>query len=174
MVFRSKKGKTKMLKKIAIVILFCGLIPMLWSYDNEPDGFRGIKWGTPLDNFAPAHRNLVSGEGKIDIYTIPNDELRINDSNDELWLQDIWYVFYDKKLARICLLTTGKANFDKMKRICFNKFGPGIQPKLDEEIYYWYGDTTLLNLIYGNTGRGFFRMTSAKSSSVSSSNKDGF
>ena len=122
-----------MLRKITVVILFCCLIPMLWGYDNEPDGFRGIRWGTDiscLEGMEPGPKTKAPDLTKI--YYKMGEIPKIGDAQ----LEDIQYLFYKGKLWLVDIYASGFDNVAALERVVINRFGPA---DINETNQKWWG-----------------------------------
>lgn len=127
------------MRKIAVVaILVMGLVSleMAFAFQNEPEGFRGLKWGDP------------PGEDMI-------DERKHKDNADWVWydrseeflqvgkatLWSISYGFYKGKFFYVSILTAH--DYEHLKDVLILKFGRGVwKPPVTS----WFGDTTTVKL----------------------------
>ena len=141
------------MKRILIVALSCLLISSFafaeWKYEEkpgtEPDGFRGIKWGTSIDNLAGMkHLRTYPGFGGILIYTKKNEDLRIGTAN----LKEVHYHFWQGKFFSVWIYTVGSVNWPGLKEATFEKFGAGDQSNEDKEEFTWLGPQTGMMLEY--------------------------
>lgn len=160
-----RRGYLSMRKKLA-VLLFLTLIssPAFVQPENfkpgaEPEGFRGIKWGTPISVLE--NMNQVWEEGDLKYYERKGDVLEIGGAK----LNRILYLFWQGKLmeARASILKSYDnaqdelANFKILREICFYKFGKRQKSVLGKEEYSWFGDKTWIRL--ANEEPGFLRLT---------------
>lgn len=129
---------------ILAMVLVCSRIA--YAFQNEPEGFRGIKWGDPP---TVAMKFLRKWEDLI-IYNKPSDERKLGDAKFSM----ILYAFYVppnstvKRLATVSLYFNGKENFDILETICKIKFG---EPT--EEGFYkfnWISLASTVILTYDN------------------------
>jgi len=104
---------------IALIFLFARIG---FAFQNEPDGFRKLKWG---DSPTPRMKFLNKQDEWIRIYRIPRDKLELGDA--EFYI--IVYQFYTpsnatvRRLMGVGLYFEGKENFDILEIICKVKFG---------------------------------------------------
>lgn len=137
---------------LVLIILFMGL-PIAASGGSdafkpgsEPDGFRGIKWGT--DILTLKGMQLIEDDGLEKYYKKREDNLKMGDSQ----LSEITYGFRDGKFATVIIRTKGYANYGHLKDACFEKFGKGWRTEADErsdiQSFAWFGDTTWVILKY--------------------------
>jgi len=143
--------KLKTLLWIAIVtILVFSSVESGFTFQNEPEGFRGLKWGDP-----PTESMEYLGTFQGDrIYTLSDDKMSMG--NVELHL--IVYAFHcgieDARLTtlkdqseRFMLVVLGfwkEGNFDLLKTICQGKFGEETQEDFFE--LDWQGQKALITL----------------------------
>jgi hypothetical protein len=112
-------------KKILLFIL--GLLiliktPLCTAYFNEPDDFRGIKWGTELesiqDEFVFNSKSAASDD--ILFYTRKGDVLKLGSAQ----LDFIKYAFFEGKLVWVWITFHGIDNFHKLRDEMFNRYLP--------------------------------------------------
>ncbi|MEA1965190.1 MAG: hypothetical protein U9O41_08755 [Candidatus Aerophobetes bacterium] len=135
------------MKKLAIatLIILAVLTNTALAFQNEPDGFRGLKWGDPpgeelkfltkLDEWMMGYRN-------------PIDKLKLGDAHFYM----ILYQFYSppnadvKKFMSVALYFKDKENFNILETICKVKFG-----KPTNEGFYnlgWISLSSMVSLKY--------------------------
>ena len=141
------------MKKILIVVLSYLLISSFafaeWTMGGksgtEPDGFRGIKWGTSIDNLAGMkHLRTYPGFEGILIYTKKNEDLKIGAAN----LEEVHYHFWQGKFFSVWIYTVGSVNWSGLREATFEKFGAGDQSNEDKEEFTWLGPQTGMMLEY--------------------------
>jgi hypothetical protein len=138
---------------------------------SEPDGFRGIKWGTDiatLDDMQKIKTIFDKYSGlKITKYKKKNDILKLSGSSLEVSLDEILYIFFDNRFFGVDLMITGLDTAVVLKHICFERFGPGKKDdrlqKVNVDLYTWEGSKTeLICGINRRENNGFIEMTSNK------------
>ncbi len=137
---------------VGLVILFLALPITVLGEDSgfkpgfEPDGFRGIKWGTDISTLRGLE--LVEDDGLDKFYKNKEDKMTLGASH----LSEIIYLFWNGKFASILIQTSGLENYGHLKDACFEKFGKGMRTdadqKLDIEYYIWEGAITGIDLKY--------------------------
>ena len=140
------------MKRFIIVVIFLTLlcIPIsAFSFKNEPDGFRGIKWGTHISKI----ENMVFGftwEGKK-LYTRKGEENKIGDAD----IEGISYEFYNDKLSGLSIIIKGYSNFYKIREALFHAYGTVKHEKgysknsgTFVDIYKWVGKKVTIELEY--------------------------
>ena len=149
------------MKKIRYLILLVVLMgvfgfsppdqPVNFKPGSEPDGFRGIKWGTHISTVNDMVQVWENGDRKF--YTRKGEDLEIGGAK----LHQIIYVFWQERLmeVRVSILKNYDGsrdelvNFNIVKDICFEQFGERKTPMLAREEYTWRGEKTWVRL-----GRG--------------------
>ena len=116
------------MRRVAVVaILVMGLVSlgMAFAFENEPDGFRGLKWG---DLPSPKMELVKERDEWTRIYRNPGDKLELGDARFYM----IEYEFYTPsnatvgRLMGVGLYFKDKENFDILETICKVKFGEPI------------------------------------------------
>jgi hypothetical protein len=141
--------------------------------NSEPDGFDGIKWGTP---FSEVKSDMVESRSisdpaepnvKIKIYyTKSGDPLKLGDAQ----LDKIEYVFWRGKFAEARINATGPENFDRLMKFLFEKYGTVNK---SQGAYFWDGSVTQIFLKYDESAKPFL-LTFASTSIASQEVKDIF
>lgn len=116
---------------------------------DDPGGFNGYAWGTPLAKF-PGFK-LVKNMGStdfvssVDLYENPGETLVLN----EVPLTAIRYRFVENELESIELRYTGRESRDKLMRWLEERFGK-LTPHERRMVnaLLWHGDKTVINLKY--------------------------
>ena len=85
-----KKNVSILLIVSCILIVFSLILfaeEVKFTFQNEPDGFRGLKWGDP-----PTEDMVYIAimEGGLTFYKLPNEKLHIGDA----WFYKISYSFF--------------------------------------------------------------------------------
>ena len=127
-----------------------------FAFQNEPAGFRGIKWGTNISELHDMY--IVEDVGDLKFYTRVYDRLRIEDAD----IERINYGFYKNRFYRVEIRFSEFSNFMRLKTAFFSQFGEGGKPHSDLEDYWWIGSTVNILMSYNEiTYRGgitlFFR-----------------
>jgi len=113
------------------------------AFQNEPDGFRGIKWGA----------NIISRSDMssfvADMYRRESDWLTIGEAS----LKQILYVGYKGRLKGVAISYEGFSNSRKLKETFFQLYGKGYKPNRFIEEYYWFGNDVQIGLTYSEITR---------------------
>ena len=115
------------------------------AFQNEPDGFRGIKWETDISK----RPDMSHVEGNM--YHRKNDKLTIGDAN----VKHIGYMGYKGKLMAVGVVYEGFLNSEKLQQTLFQVYGEGQKPNRFLEKYYWFGVNVQISFAYSKiTNRG--------------------
>ncbi len=142
--FHSKKklGSLFFILIVSVAVAIPG-----FAFQNEPDGFRGIKWGTDISE-SP---DFVADKGVGDLkwYRRKSDKLKIGDADVEY----IAYGVYKKEFLSVLIGYKGFQNFTELKTIFFYQYGEGR--KLDQflEQYWWLGSNVSIKFEYGEVSQ---------------------
>lgn len=111
------------------------------AYQNEPDGFRGIKWGTRLSVHA---KEMTLKEKSKDetYYTRKGDKLELGGAK----LTELSYGYWNDQLVSIIMETSGHDDKAALIEAFRKQYGPGSQPAEFSDEYRWRGPTTNINL----------------------------
>lgn len=125
---------------LTLIILTFLLVGTGSTFQNEPDGFRDLKWGDPPTEDMIYFTTAMGTK----VYTLPNDKMYIGNAR----FYAITYIFYGKpeRLMAVTLLFSKENNFDLLKTICRGRFGEET-----EEGFYnstWMGLKTAIYLSY--------------------------
>ena len=128
---------------LVVSVLFSG--GAAFAFQNEPEGFRGLKWGDP-----PGEKmEFLSKEYEwLRIYRDPGDKLELGDAE----FYEISYRFYTpsnatvRRLMDVSLYFKYKGNFDILKTICKVKFGEPTRERSYTLI--WMSLATSVSLVY--------------------------
>lgn len=113
-----------------------------YAYQNEPYGFRGIDWDTPLEQVADQFTELSDSKGR-GFYQRKGDKLTIGEAE----LESVTYVFYKGRFQGAMLTTTeGAANQRALRDAFTAQFGRGEQPNRYIDRFYWWGAITQISL----------------------------
>jgi len=134
-----KKNLSILLSASILIFLITGIG---FAFQNEPDGFRGLKWGD-----APTEDMVFVGKlnvGEV-FYTKIEDKKGIGTAK----FHALGYVFYNKRFIQAMGFFKDKNNYNILEIICREKFGEPTK-----EGYYdltWYGSKTIIWLRYNTT-----------------------
>lgn len=129
---------------VVATFLCVGLIfilpAMAFAFPNEPDGFRGLKWGDPI---MEGMKYIGEEKGMLG-YIRLDDKMQIGDA----YLSYIVYLFdvYTKRFFGVNMGFEGEENYDRLKIILEGRFGEGEKAGLYRIL--WIGQKATINLDY--------------------------
>ena len=114
-------------------------------YLDYKNGFRGVRFGTPIDAFKDLVLN--TDRGAIKKYTKKDDDLSIGGFK----VAEIVYQFVDGKFQGVSI---GASNGDAQNLLDVFQaaFGPGVRPKGPSSQYFWTGKTANANIVMDHQG----------------------
>lgn len=133
---------------------------------SEPDGFRDIRWGTPISALGDMEKfeQDKSSDSNLAWYIRKGDTLAIGKAK----LENIFYSFWMGSFESVWIDFKGDDNFEILKKELFERFGKALESeelikKMDreasrelvtighgEEFYAWWGKITEMLLSYSN------------------------
>jgi len=133
-----------------ILVMGVSLTPVrAANIPDDPGGFNGHTWGTPLAKF-PGFK-LVRDLGSTDfvdnngVYENPGETLTLNEAP----LATIRYRFVENQLESISFRYTGRENRNKLVRWLEERYGKLTAPERRMvNALSWFGDQTVINLKY--------------------------
>ena len=132
-------------KYFIIAILILNLVFTLqtsWGFPNEPEDFRGIKWGTNIKELPDMVFHVQSGKSKV--YFRKNDRLKIGAAD----LLQIWYFFTKDRLYSVVVTFEEFSNYNALKAEIFKMYGAGYSLDRFMEKYRWMGSDIIIFLEY--------------------------
>lgn len=104
------------------------------AFENEPDNFRGIKWGTTLADLPDMVVQRTSGEEKI--CQRKNDKMQIGDAT----LNTLEYAFYKERFYGVFIEYQGYDKYLSLTDTLFYAYGKQDGVGIDGfASYYWDG-----------------------------------
>lgn len=143
-----------------LFLIFSIPIYSFWEVEEgEPNSFRGYTWGMPVYQLylREYSRTQVKYNGKVVYYTKKNEDLFIGNAK----IEKIEYGFWnDEILCEVLVSIRGKENFERIKRICIEKFGKNYRKVPGCDKIVWKGKTTYIFLDFNPTnGKGYLYMS---------------
>ena len=133
-------------KKLSVIFVMLLVLisasSLSYAFQNEPNMFRGIKWGTDISELP--QMTLVENSGSIKVYEIKDCTL----SFEIFQLKCIMYVFIKGKLAGSIVKCDSRENFENVRASIFAYHGEGIQTNPLHEYYVWLGDSVNISMKY--------------------------
>jgi hypothetical protein len=109
------------------------------AFPNEPDGFRGIKWGTKIARLSGME--LVRNGGAEKYYIRPEDKLKVG----EAVVERITYGFCRDEFFKVTIHFKGLMNYLDLKQTLFGVYGEGEQFP-GKDIYTWRGRQVFITI----------------------------
>jgi len=154
-----------MIKKILLVIVLVFLITGIgFAFQNEPDGFRGLKWGdAPTEDMYFSYQIIQKYLDKGNIYNRVKEKLNIG--SVELYKIQYTFNLRSNQFYKWEANFSDEINYNILKVIFEDKFGEPtyISEGKDGYLLSWRGDKTFIRIWYNPnksfTGKGFGRLT---------------
>jgi len=158
-------GQAKILAIIlSILLVGCSTSSRSSRLRSDPDGFRGIKWGTEISTLKDMEKVEQDKSSNKDLvwYTRKGDPLDFGKAR----LENIFYSFWMGDFESVWVGFKGDENFETLKKELFEQFGKVLESeqlmkKMDEgtgrepatlrhaeEFYAWWGKNTEMALSY--------------------------
>jgi hypothetical protein len=138
------------MRKLLMILFIQGLLLTssgVFAFQNEPDNFRGIKWGINLNKLHDMQKITEMDEMGA-VYTRKGDKMKIGDAN----LDHVYYVFYKDRFYAIFIKISFQSDFDKIKATLNNVYGEAAQANPFIEEYVWDGNEVMITLKSGIFG----------------------
>jgi hypothetical protein len=148
----------KKLLSVGLLLIFMGSFAFTHPEDfnpgTEPDGFRGIKWGTPISTLEDMHAVWDGGDRKY--YERKDDSLEIAGAK----LHRIIYTFWQGQFSEVKIdilkdYTNPQdkfAHFKILREVCFERFGARRKVLVGSEEYSWFGTASWVKLVRDDPG----------------------
>ncbi len=111
---------------------------------SEPDDFRGIKWGTPIDSLSGFSQ--IANEGNLSFFEKNNDQLQL----DDIKLDQVIYGFHKGRFYT-AMIYFPAAGFSRVQEIMSRRFGKPSLPDNTPSKAMWDGPNVSVLLSLGNS-----------------------
>lgn len=111
------------------------------AFQNEPDGFRGIPWGTPIENHM-AEMQRIDAKDHLILYERNNDQMTIGGAE----LEKLRYIFYKGVFYSVMIDASGISNRIKLTDAFQSQFGAGVKPNRYLNQFHWIGSKARISL----------------------------
>ncbi len=141
---------------VLAVLIILALSLVGFAFQNEPTGFRGLKWGDPPGEDMVFIRGDEYGRNQ---YELPDEKLQIGEAE----LESIKYIFFDngnsERLMEVMIWTKdttstasrslgiNRDNYELLEELCRFKFGEEIIEDSSKRII-WGSSKILVYLTY--------------------------
>ncbi len=137
---------------ISVITIVFLLPTILFAFQNEPVGFRGIRWGTHIEellDMVPAYgikTDIEENVADCKFYTKKNDNMKIGDSD----INKIAYGFYKGRFYNVRIFVNNLENYSSIKQTIFQLYGNADRKVTGFEIYSWFGSNVDVRLSYSD------------------------
>lgn len=129
------------MKQIFALLAFLGLPVVVVAFENEPDGFRNIKWGTHIS--ANSSEMTVLERSKNDAYCYrKGDKLTIGGAT----LKRITYNYWKSQFMSVLIDSVGIENKSALIAAFQAQFGKPERPNQFLDDYWWNGAVTSIRI----------------------------
>ena len=104
------------------------------AFQNEPDGFRGIKWGTDI-SANTKEMTLVKEQGITKTYIRLNDKMSIGNAK----LKRIEYIYNRDEFFAVRIQSVGLENRPSLISAFITRFGDNHDGSVEVGVYEWIG-----------------------------------
>ena len=132
----------KLLKICTVpVVLVCLQAVNAHAFENEPDDFRGVAWGSAYDDYA-SEMSLVRTDADVLVYVRNNGE---GESGRDNYMK-IAYRFYKDRFSAGIIQTYGKEAKRKLQKRLAGAYGEPVKVSRRQELYAWDGENVQIVL----------------------------
>jgi hypothetical protein len=114
------------------------------AFQNEPEGFRGLLWASPIEAVAD-EMEVVQKSGETAMYRRVGDRMQLGD----VTLRDLRYVYFRGRLSGVTMSTEGVENREAIIRVFSAQYGPGRQSNRYINNFVWLGGGATVGLLCG-------------------------
>ncbi len=126
-----------------LVLLLCS--PVL-AFQNEPDGFRGINWGSSVKEL-PNPSYLGESDDGFVFYKRQHEKLSIAGAP----LEKVSYVYWQNKLVMVSIAFSGYTAWDRIEAATKARWGQPSKTGKGKEKYGWAGRKAFIVLTYNDS-----------------------
>lgn len=151
-----KNGRFLFLLTLITAILLPSLSQAFVFPGNEPEGFRGIKWGTNIAKLPDMVilKGAVMSE-PLKIYKRTNDKMSIGEAR----IDGIYYYSFEGRFFSVLITFTGLENLSLVKQTIEQLYGVSFRdddadPTSPSEVQLWDGRNVAIYLSYNTQEQG--------------------
>ena len=130
-----------MKKTVTALVLAASFLPAYANASDDLDGFRGVKWGSPIEA-NKAEMKVVEVSGPDAYYDRNKSNMKIGGAE----LSDLRYGYWQGKFFVAMASTEGYSNFQAIRTALGGQFGIPTQPNQFIDDYQWYGEKSTVYL----------------------------
>jgi hypothetical protein len=133
------------MKKVVLLLLICFPLISFSQTDAGIDGFRGLKWGTPMSDFP---FELVKSKNRIPPYKAYDRKSGEDFMYEGIRVHTLTYAFDDNTFAAVNIGILHAQLEDMVERFT-NKFGtPTVKESPIIVNYEWYLEKSMISITY--------------------------
>ncbi len=128
-------------------LLFLTNVQAVYSFQNEPEGFRGIKWETKSKDVQGLKliKEKETGKGhELNIYKREGEALSFGQAE----LKKVRYVFYQDHFFLVHLVAFSHKNYKLLKKELKGRFGEPSDSSAKRDLACWQGKQASIYLKY--------------------------
>lgn len=139
-----------LLNIIMIACVLCFSSNFAFCFQNEPDNFRGMKWGANIKELPDMI--IYQDHGASKYYKKNNDEMKIGEAD----LKSIVYSFDENRFRAVLIEFSGRSNLSLIKKTLFQLYGNVCLSYKNGgfESFIWQGEFIIVSLNYGEEIQG--------------------
>lgn len=127
---------------VCFALFICAGIARAAAAEGEPEGFAGLRWGTPMEGLQPM-KYIGTDTAGIALYERPGDDHVYGGAR----VNSIEYGFKNGRLAMVTLKVNSLLHYLLMKEEAFRRYGEGEELAGRTDSYVWKGAATEISLI---------------------------
>ncbi|MEM4657873.1 MAG: hypothetical protein QXX77_05565 [Candidatus Methanosuratincola sp.] len=133
-------------KLLSAALLTLMLPSLVLAYQNEPQGFRNLPWGSSSRLLGDKifYDKIRTPGGTITYYEREGDLMKMGGAK----LLSVAYGYWLDNLSDVIVRTKGKENWEALREAAVARWGTPRQPDKGKELYFWDGNTTVIVLTY--------------------------
>ena len=133
---------------IVVLALVVGSFGTVHAFRKEPEGFRGIKWGTHIEKTKDLY--FAGPSQTWNVYRRNNENLKMGEAT----VREIEYYFYKQRFYSVRVRFFGEQNLLNVRKMLSDAYGRGIQhPKAYSVEYQWRGSKVDIHIEYDNISK---------------------
>lgn len=133
----------KIMLALVLVFVFASVSTADKPIKNSPDGFRGIKWGSPISALGKTAKMVEEDKNdETKFYQKTNEDLTLGGAT----LSRVAYSFWRGKFAGVIIKCDSSAEFEALKSVAIERFGTPVKPNRYIETYGWIDGNAFISL----------------------------
>lgn len=139
---------TRSIKVVVIILIFVFSSTISFAFQNEPSGFRRIKWGS-TDKVGEKGYKLKADKGEFKVYNKTYEDPVFYRDGIKVRALSIWYYTFEGKFMSTKIICK-PSDWNSMKKILISLHGSPT--KATDKGYFktveWIGQKTNIKMIY--------------------------